>query len=280
MIGVDTLTVFFSWKCTFRCAHCGFSCGPDRSERLPLQEVLAAIEAVSAKSGVRMIAYSGGEPFLHYRDLLECMTLAHGKGLDGGVVTNCYWAVNHDVTELRMGQLTALGLAEVIVSVDDYHLRFVPLANIRRVVHAALERRVRVGVNMLVTKNSTMRACDVHRVLELPKELADDPRVLWIRESSPILAGRARSSFRRGELRTYGERELMDNPCYFVLRNMVLTPDRSVYACCGFGDASDDGPAAVAYVGSLQSSAVEDLFDRASRNLLLNLLYPAVLIVC
>lgn len=173
----------------------------------------------------------------------------------------------------RVSTLAQLGLQELIVSVDDYHLRFVPICNIRRVVHAALALGIRVGVNVLVTRTSIIRKSDIPNILNITVEQIQKHNPVWVRESSPVLVGRARSHVCRRELQTYGEAELLDNPCYFVVRNMVMTPEESVYACCGFGDASDCGPASIAYVGDFRTSSIPDIFETASHNLILNMIF-------
>ncbi|HSW50613.1 MAG TPA: radical SAM protein, partial [Bryobacteraceae bacterium] len=121
MTPLTTLTLFLSWKCNLRCAHCGFSCGPGRRERLPRETARRAIAEAASISGVRMIAFSGGEPFLFYREMLQHMEQAHSAGLSTGVVTNCYWATSRATAVSRLEEMAGLGLQEVIVSFDDYH---------------------------------------------------------------------------------------------------------------------------------------------------------------
>lgn len=272
MIALDTLTIFFSWKCTFSCGHCGFDCSPLRREKMDLERALHYIEEASENPDLKMVAYSGGEPFLFFDHVLEAMKYAHDKGLAGGLVTNCYWANSAEMADRRLDRLAGLGLREIIVSLDDFHLKYVPIDHIRHVVHAALRLGVRVGVNMLVTRQSRVRRSHACELLHVPSEMVERSDSMWLRESSPLLFGRADCNLAPEDLYYYGEEDLKNASCYYVVRNMIVTPNSSLYACCGFGDSSRYGPASIAYIGDLGQTRFADLFDQASRNLLLNII--------
>ncbi len=272
MINLNTFTLFFSWKCNFSCSHCGFSCNPARNEVMALESALSYIEMLRGYNDLRMIAYSGGEPFLFYPHLTEAMSLANQFGLDGGVVTNCYWATSPQVAGKRIKELKRLGLDEIIASLDDFHLKYVPLDNIRNLVHAALRNNVRVGINVLSMKNSSIRKDSVPSMLGISPDIALDPEVLWIRESSPVPVGRAGSGIKRRDISTYRAEVFENEGCFYVGRNMIVTPDSSVYACCGFGDATSNGPASIAYAGNLLERSFDTIFDSVTRNLALNII--------
>ena len=272
MIRMDTFTLFLTWRCNFSCGHCGFSCGPERRERLTLARALEMISTVQRNPDLKMIAFSGGEPFLVYGDLLTLVRRAKAGGSIGGVVTNCYWAATAAIAEQRLKELADAGLLEIIVSLDDYHLRCVGLDNIRRVVEAALARSVRVGVNMVVTRASQVRKAQVGTLLGIPTCTFEDPQRIWVRESSPVATGRASQGVRMEELEFQGE-ELLDRGCPYAVRNIVVTPEERLYACCGFGDTSPEGPGSLVDLGPWGDAPFEELFDRASRNLLLNLVH-------
>lgn len=272
MLSLSTLTLFLSWRCSILCSHCGFSCGPRRRGRMPLETALELIDhAVEMEPSLRMVAYSGGEPFLFYEDVLTCMRRAAERELSGGLVSNCSWAGSDAVVRKRMSVLKGLGLEEFIVSLDDFHLAHVPLDNIRRVVLAALERGIRVGVNVLMTRSSRIRREDVPELLGLPQE-GVPPELMWVQESSPLLFGRARNNFAREELCTHPEEVFRGLPCHFVTRNLVVSPDMQVYACCGFGGSTDHGPAALTSLGDLGEDSLDALFRKAQGNLALNIM--------
>lgn len=272
MLELDTFTIFLSWKCNYSCDHCGFSCSPHRSEKMSLEKAEKYILEASKQAGIKMIAYSGGEPFLYYDEILSLMRLASSKGLSGGIVTNCFWAVDDEIAHARLKTLKELGLKEIILSVDDYHLKYSDPIKVARVLRAAICLEIQAGINMLVTKKSVIKAENLGAILNLEDEILKDRKKVWIRESSPILAGRAKTVFDESELNYYSDEELMLNPCYFVLRNTIVTPDGSIYACCGFGGASDNGPSNITYGGNMEDQDFGITFDNLARNLFFNLM--------
>ena len=271
MINLHTLTLMYSWKCNLTCSHCGFSCGPERTEKMSPEEMLDYIETASHNPDLSMVAYSGGEPLLYYQDILQAMELSHRKGLAGGLVTNCFWADSRQTAVKHIQEMADRGLIELIVSLDDFHLKEIPVANIRHAVQAAIGLGVKVGVNMVVTKHSLIRRENVPELLQIAPELFETEKI-WAREGGPLLVGRARDYLKKEDLYQYGESELGNSACYYAGNNMVITPDSSLYSCCGFGDASDWGPASITFQGNLHEQSFDNLADRASRNLLLNIL--------
>lgn len=269
---LTTFTLLYTLRCDIACSHCGFSCGPRRTEKMDFREAEGYVEEACAIPGMDMVAYSGGEPFLHYDEILKLMTRAFFRGMSGGIVTNCLWASDDRLAATRIAEMKAAGLVEIITSVDEYHQQHVPFENVRRVAHAAIDAGIRVGINLLKTRNGAFRETDVANRLDLDAEIRNDLRRLWIRESSPLLVGRARARFRADDLYRYGEKELSSNPCHFVIRNAVAAPDGSLFGCCGFGGATGNGPSSLAYAGNLKSHPFHELAKRLEGDLLLNLI--------
>lgn len=275
MIKLGSFTLFLSWKCNFACEHCGFLCSPERKEKMSFADAINYIDQASLNPDLEMIAFSGGEPFLYLTEIKELMAYSCQKGLAGGIVTNCYWAVDYEKTYALLADLKTLGLREIITSFDDYHLKYVPVQNIIHVLKAATKLGLCTGINILATKKSHIRRANASIFLGID---LDDPTFLkenklWIKESSPLLTGRAKKSFTTEELISHEEKDLLNNPCPYIIRNSVVTPEGELYACCGFGDASEQGPASLAYAGNLKKHRFEELFSKLSANLLFNLIH-------
>jgi len=161
----------------------------------------------------------------------------------------------------------------LFTSFDDYHNEYVPAHNIANVLNAAGELGIYSGVNMLVTKKSRIKRTNAAERLGLDIEERVRAKKMWIRESSPVLVGRAKKNYAEEESITYGEKELLHNPCPFVIRNSVITPEGSLYACCGFGDASEQGPGSLMYAGNMKEQGFEQLYSNVSNNLMLNIIH-------
>jgi Zn-finger protein len=233
---------------------------------------MAYIDQAAGQKGLKMVAYSGGEPFLFYQDVRTLMGHASSKGLKGGIVTNCFWAHSDKIVQERLTELMRLGLQEIITSVDDYHLRHVPAHSVAKVIRTALALGIRVGINMLVTTNSAISAKNLADLLSVDQALLGDQTKVWIRESSPVPVGRAKEKLSAGAAKLYGQKELIFNPCFFAVRNAVITPNGSVFACCGFGGATADGPSSITFGGNANEEPLNGIIDQLSRNLLLNLI--------
>ena len=272
MNDLTTLTLFLSWKCNFSCEHCGFLCGPDRGEKMDIISAKRCIEEASVDSSLKMVAYSGGEPFLYFQQMKELMQFSFERGLRAGVVTNCYWAQSYSIAYKYLSELRELGLDEIITSVDDYHLEYVNASHIKNVIEAALALGIMVGINILFTLDSKVRQNNLHEILHIPKEIIEDSKLIWTRESSPIRAGRAKELFKDDRLKDYGQNELLNNPCEYVIKNSVVSPKGSVYACCGFGGADGNGPCEMFYGGNIEDISINQIHNRFKRNLLLNII--------
>lgn len=269
---LDTFTLFLSWKCNFTCSHCGFSCSPQRNEKMDIKSARSYIEEASTNPNLKMVAYSGGEPFLFYEELKELMSFSYNKGLRAGVVTNCFWSDSPSTAAGKLNELKELGLDEVITSIDDYHLEHVNINNVKNLIEAAISLRIRVGINILMTLDSQIRKDNLHEFLNLPEHLLKNPENAWMRESSPIRVGRAKKHFEKSRLKQYGEIDLMGNPCHYVIRNTVVAPDGSTYACCGFGGASEHGPSSITFGGNINKRGFNAILEGFKANLLLNII--------
>ncbi|TJX12834.1 radical SAM protein [Tissierella creatinini] len=272
MNDLTTLTLFLSWKCNFACDHCGFLCGPDRTEKMDILSAKRCIEEASVNKSLEMVAYSGGEPFLYYQQMKELMQFSYDRGFRAGLVTNCYWAKSYDIAYKYLSELRELGLDEIITSVDDYHLKYVDVSLIKNAIEAALDIGIMVGINILFTLDSKVRQNNLHELLHIPKEIIENSKLIWTKESSPIRAGRAKELFKDDMLKDYGYNELLNNPCEYVIKNSVVSPKGSVYACCGFGGAGDGGPSEMFYGGNIEETSMNEIHNRFKRNLLLNII--------
>ena len=273
MVKLYSVSLFLSWKCNFACAHCGFSCGPDREEKMSLEDAAGYIDAAAENPDLQMIAFSGGEPFLYFDEVKTLMAHSYSKGLQGGITTNGYWASGYKETLAVLTGLQEIGLKNIITSFDDYHNRFVPAENISNIIRAASELGIHCGLNILMTKRSRINGVNAGALLGVDLDRLVDEEKLRLTVSSPILVGNAVESCAPEDRVTYYADKLLGHPCPFILGCPIITPTGALYACCGFADASSHGPASIAYVGELKEHGFSRLFDNLSHNLMYNIIY-------
>lgn len=151
-------------RCNANCVHCSSSSGPDLQDpnEFPTAAALQIIDQL-ADAGVRVLAFSGGEPLLR-PDLATLIEHAVERGLTTNVCTN--GALVDDGMARRLKEA---GLHSITVSLDgscaETHdrLRHYPglfdlaVAAIRTLV----EHRHRVGVSFTPTLANYQEAADV-----------------------------------------------------------------------------------------------------------------------
>lgn len=153
-IPYHTLTITLFSKCTAKCEMCCFSCTPASSEILDKQKVFKLIREAGAIAHITTISFSGGEVFLEYAYLKECVTLAHEMGKQVTVITNCFWAVEYDKTREMLAELKANGLSRMSVSYDEYHQKYIKIERVKTVLEAARALEIPIAIGMIKNKNT------------------------------------------------------------------------------------------------------------------------------
>ncbi len=64
------------------------------------------------------VYFEGGEAFLLYPVLLDCIRLARERGLEVGIVTNAYFATDEANAELFLHPLVALGICDLSLALS------------------------------------------------------------------------------------------------------------------------------------------------------------------
>lgn len=109
--------LYLAWettlKCNARCVHCYSASGPEVTspDELSTEEARRIIDDL-ADSGLLILAFSGGEPFLR-PDLLQLVEHAAKRGLVVNVATN-----GATITPARAKQLREAGVSSMTVSLD------------------------------------------------------------------------------------------------------------------------------------------------------------------
>ncbi|MCB9650927.1 MAG: radical SAM protein [Deltaproteobacteria bacterium] len=265
----DALTILLTFRCNFECDHCVFRCSPEREETIDPDLARATIDAATAYADpLALVTFTGGEPFLE-RDLLRTLIEhADSRGVRSGVVTNAYWATTVERAKGVLEPLRERGLSVLTTSIDTFHLDFVESVRVANAIRAALALGMETHLNIVVKRGVPVRAATAHEVLGLSQEEIADVHVC---EFPPTFVGFAADRLRvtdahRDALAVIGE------PCLYVLRSATVTPDGSVYGCCGVGGATDHGPSRLLFVGRLAERPLAELLDEVEGNLLFNII--------
>lgn len=149
-----TVTLMTTNRCTANCHTCGVGASPVRTSRLSLEKMCRYIDE-AAELGVRLIVFSGGEPFLLGDALDSAVRYAALTGLLTRIVSNAFWATSKEIALERLGKLKRAGLCEVNFSTGDNHQQFVPVQNVINGAFAATELRMTCAIMIELHKNNS-----------------------------------------------------------------------------------------------------------------------------
>lgn len=251
MLQATSFAFHVTYTCPLSCAHCCFLSSPTVKDTLEPELILEAIEYLP--KSIEMVAFTGGEPFLHGAHLLEYIKAAKSRGFTTRVVTSAYFGVSEKAANKRISDVFAAGLDELSISWDDFHEKFVPFEAVRRVAHAAVAHGVSTAISSVQVRDSRWTR---DRILLELGELA--PRLSVVTESSLNFTGRA--------LEELAEEELKDNrfvgPCPYVLTGPTWGAKGDLLACCGVLPQMDRLVLAKAPAPSMLPHVIAESFQR------------------
>jgi MoaA/NifB/PqqE/SkfB family radical SAM enzyme len=246
-----------SLNCNARCRICNYDCsaidGPVVSEAR-VKGILNQVEGLKLKP---IIAFSGGEPFLHY-DLLKNLGKFIQKhiGYKLNISTNGFWATSPKRARTVLGELAGLGLVSLLFSVDDFHSEYIGLKRVETGVKEAVRLGIACHLQCIETRSS--RKIDWYREnMDIPD---DEKLVKWsANPCDPI--GRANRSIPPEELiRNWKNKP--DKCTMFMIRMVSL--EGEVYNCCGSANM------ALPSAGNAFHEPLPDIIHRANADPVLN----------
>ena len=84
--------------------------------------------------------FSGGEPFLNFKLLLEAVEISEALNIPSTFVeTNCYWCKTEELTRERLLLLKEKGLKGIMISVNPFYAEYVPFERTDRCIRISLE---------------------------------------------------------------------------------------------------------------------------------------------
>lgn len=223
MLIPSSFAIHVTYTCPLTCAHCCFLSSPLVKDRLPLELILETIRSLDCTQ-IRMVAFTGGEPFLLGRELVGAVQAAKARGMVTRIVTSAYFGKTEAEASKRLRQVREAGLDELSISWDDFHEEFVAFEAVRNVFMAAKELGLKVAVNVVQAKDSRWNVNRVRTELRL----SDNSDEVFV--ESPInLTGRAELTASESDLR---EKRFL-GPCPYVLTGPTLSAKGKLLACCG-----------------------------------------------
>ena len=129
-----------TYACTGRCKHCSegehTSCG----ERIDPQIAADAVRKIAAEYDIKTVMTFGGEPLLYTDAVYAIMTAAKELNIPKRqVITNGYFSKNADKIREVAERLAACGVNDLLLSVDAFHQKTIPLNVVKQFAAQAKE---------------------------------------------------------------------------------------------------------------------------------------------
>jgi hypothetical protein len=155
-IHLEGIHFLVTYRCTYACDHCFVWGSPDAEGTMTLAQLTSAI-VQAAECGVETVYFEGGEPTLAYPIVLAAAAHARRRGLEWGLVSNCYWATSVEDARVWLAPFVDLGISDLSLSSYAY---FVEDADEDRLRNAALAAQ-ELGLPMAVLEVGAAACLDV-----------------------------------------------------------------------------------------------------------------------
>ena len=259
-----------TYQCPIKCRYCGAECGPERTERLSLREMTDIIDKVYTYGKLELVVFTGGEPFLLGKDLLNGVKYCTEKGLITRIVTNAFWAKSPEIAKKTMRTYKDAGLTEINLSCDDYHQEFIPLDNIKNANEACIGVGLPCLIGHKMMKNYSLTLDSIENFLGCkltyfdPKKKNPDNNVISTGYTVPIAEDM--HLIPDEEILYPNDDHCWKGPCTSLLQRIIITPRKELSVCCGMV------PRKVEEItfGTLDEYSLEELIVMAHKDLIVN----------
>ena len=250
------LSFFITERCNLRCKHCIASAEANGRD-MALADLRRWLEEAAAIDRVKTVCMTGGEPFVVYDTLQRAINCATSLGLKTTVVTNGFWASSMERAVRTLEGVSAL--THLALSLDSYHLQFIPLETLKTAIRATSEVGIKATVRVSYLTDEEREVAEAKRLLDDVLELVD------IMPQPIIRAGRAASELAGEQFHSF----TYEAPCVNASRP-VVAPDGMVYACCGPASAlKNPNPL---WLGDANASSLTSVLEEAQYNVTLQII--------
>lgn len=247
--------LMYTRACPLACAHCLTESSPQVKERMPLERARTFLPAM-ARFG-RGLCITGGEPFLHYKEIAALIAEAKTFGLRTSIVTGAGWARGESPARARIAAMVEAGLDDLCISWDQYHEVFSLRA--RAVMLARIAIRAGLNVKFRGVNSANRSSEEDHEIFAgLPVEF---------QTNQIIPSGRAASL---PESHFIFADEPPRGSCG-VVYSPIVEPDGKVYACSGPSPYCQK-PSPL-FLGDASSERLADILARGLSDPILEIIY-------
>ncbi|GAA2987274.1 radical SAM protein [Actinokineospora diospyrosa] len=233
----DRVAINFTLTCNLACAHCIVESSPQRTERLTIDEVRAALDA-AVRNGKKHITFSGGEVFLYPKQMCEVIAYGRSLGLVVDVESNAFWARDERTAKLKLEPFIEAGIAGLSLSADAYHVAYFPVDRTILAAQAGRAAGLLTEINFCPSDQH-----DVDTAIKAALDAAGEPYI----ENELLDRGRGKDLFN-----IVVSRRIDELPeCTSLTTTVHATGD--VYACCELDISTDAMKRTPVFLGSIRT---------------------------
>ncbi len=120
--------IMTSYVCSAECRHCMYCSSPKAGKDFISADTADRISEKLSCEGVGSMHIGGGEPFLNFDSLCGLLRSMqkHHIGVDY-IETNAFWCRDEKTVRERLTVINNLGVRTVMVSIDPFHIEYIPL---------------------------------------------------------------------------------------------------------------------------------------------------------
>jgi hypothetical protein len=144
-VRLEGIHFLVTYRCTYACDHCFVWGSPDADGTMTLAQLTSVVDQ-GAQLGLTDVYFEGGEPTLAYPVVLAAAQRARERGLDVGIVSNCFWATSVADAKVWLAPFAELGVADLSLSSYAYFVEDADEEQLRNAVRAARELSIPVSV--------------------------------------------------------------------------------------------------------------------------------------
>lgn len=172
-MNLQRLEFTFTTKCNSRCIHCQADASPLRNDVMDVKDAHNYLEEATAVSNIESFMVFGGEPMLYPRGVIAVFKKACQLGIPWiEMITNGVWGKDRKTAEKLAARLKRAGLNKVNLSVDAFHVRYIPLEYPQKAALALLKAGIEdVKWNVAVVESTDAENEYDKKTKELLKEL-------------------------------------------------------------------------------------------------------------
>jgi len=273
---MNSITFIVTDKCNIRCKFCGPDCGPQYKTYLTSENMNKIFSEVSSKIPVPLVVFTGGEPMLFSKELcksLNYIKLSKSRSVTR-VVTNAFWASSPTSAISALNKLKNAGLAELNISVDDFHQEFVPIENVKNAVNAAIKLEIRVllahkSYPSSISNKAYYEDCLGMSIEQVNKNKSNNfnENKVFFSQSYTVPIGRGSDEINKDKwLPPNYTKDRWEGPCSEVLKSYTISPNGNLMPCCGLVNR-DIG---IFYAGNVLNNNIVSEMEKYCKSILYN----------